>query len=149
MSKVSFGEVHINVNKGGDWDGEGGGGAWEGRGGRQGREEWGKGVRVGERHIGWAKRGREETDPRSSKKYSGFRSQDSEWATTNFANGANGQPGDFHTEGTEYTEKIRQEGLEEIARLYLLQPVGGGGLWVGRDDGACTEMSKDSSPLKG
>ena len=33
--------------------------------------------------------------------------------------------GIFTTEGTENTEKNREEGLEEIARRYLLQPVGG------------------------
>ena len=31
----------------------------------------------------------------------------------------------FTTECTESTEKNREEGLEEIARRYLLQPVGG------------------------
>ena len=33
--------------------------------------------------------------------------------------------GYFTTESTEFTEKNREEGLEEIARRYLLQPVGG------------------------
>ena len=33
--------------------------------------------------------------------------------------------GIFTTEGTENTEKNREEGLEEIARRYYLQPVGG------------------------
>ena len=56
---------------------------------------------------------------------------------------------DFTTEDTENTEKNREEGLEEIARCYLLQPVGGFSLWVGRDDGARLKMSKDSSTLRG
>ena len=80
---------------------------------------------------------------------------------------AKGQPEDFTTEPATpqawlakpkawlatpkawSTEKNCEEGTEEIARRYLLQPVGGFPLWVGRDDEGCPKMSKDRSTLRG
>ena len=55
------------------------------------------------------------------------RIEHSEWVTTNYANGANGQPGDsFTTEGIKFTERETEEiRLEEMAGRRLLRPVGG------------------------
>ena len=54
------------------------------------------------------------------------RIEHSEWVTTNYAKGANGQPGDsFTTEGIKFTERETEEiRLEEMAGRRLLRPGG-------------------------